>query len=90
MIHEKKAWPDMFEAVLIGKKRFDVRLSDTSYQEGDVLILREWDPNVKEYTGRILKKKVTFVLDTKAMPYWSGEDSKEFGLSVLSLEDLNP
>lgn len=90
MIYEKKTWPDMFEAVLSGKKRFDVRLSDASYKEGDTLVLREWDPHAKKYTGRTLHKRISFVLNTKTMPYWPGEDIKKFGLSVLSLEDLNP
>ena len=90
MIHEKKAWPDMFEAVHSGKKKFDVRLADTEYKEGDTLVLREWDPQLKKYTGRVLEKKLTFVLNTKQMPFWPGEDIKDIGLSVLSLDDLNP
>ncbi|MEK6858754.1 MAG: DUF3850 domain-containing protein [Nanoarchaeota archaeon] len=90
MIHEKKTWPNMFESVLSGKKKFDVRLQDAEYKEGDTLLLREWSPQAKQYTGRVLHKKITFVLNTKQMPYWSGDDVKEYGLSVLSLEDLNP
>ena len=59
---EKKIWPQFFQAVLEGKKNFDVRLADWKINVGDVLVLREWDPEKKEYAGRKLEKKITYIV----------------------------
>ena len=49
---KKKIWPEFFELVESGKKKFELRLNDFDIEEGDVLVLEEWDPKTKEYTGR--------------------------------------
>jgi len=54
---EKRCWPEYFQAILDGKKAYEVRLNDFEIGEGDVLILREWNPETKEYTGRTIEKK---------------------------------
>ncbi|KKU17322.1 MAG: hypothetical protein UX26_C0003G0031, partial [Parcubacteria group bacterium GW2011_GWC1_45_9] len=41
---KKKAWPELFEAVVSGKKKYDLRLNEFEINEGDVLALEEWDP----------------------------------------------
>jgi ribosomal protein S17 len=69
---EKKAWPELFQKILNGEKTFDVRLADFNCKKGDILILREWDPKTKKYTGRKIEKKVAFILKTKT--------AKNFGL----------
>ena len=52
MIHELKTWPEYFEKVLNGDKTFELRKNDRNYRKGDTLILKEWNPNEKQYTGR--------------------------------------
>ena len=59
-IIKKKAWPELFEAVLAGKKKFDLRVADFDVEEGDTLVLEEWDPKTGEYTGRKIEKKITY------------------------------
>ncbi len=85
MIIEKKTWPELFEKVLIGEKTFDVRIADFDVKEGDILVLREWDPIDKRYTGREIRKKVGFVLHTKDITFWKKEDVEEHGFHVMSL-----
>lgn len=84
---EKKIWPEYFDAVVSGKKKFELRLNDFEIQEGDALFLREWDPKTKQYTGRTIEKKVTYVgkfnIDKL---FWPEEDIKQKGLQVISLE----
>ena len=60
-IHELRSWPDEFEAVSRGKKTHEVRKWDRDYQEGDLLILREYDPIKKHYSARMLYREVTHV-----------------------------
>ena len=60
-IVKKKIWPEYFEEVASGKKKFELRLNDFDINEGDTLVLEEWDPNTKSYTGRSIEKKVTYV-----------------------------
>lgn len=89
MLIEKKAWPEYFEKVLSGEKTFDLRLADFDCAEGDELILKEWDPITKGYTGREVRKRVGFVLGFSADndPFNSEKDVKRFGYQIISLLD---
>jgi ribosomal protein S17 len=82
----KKIWPEFYEQILNGTKKFEIRLADFECNKGDVLVLREWDPKTKNYTGRELRKKVTFVLKTKELKFWPEKDMNKYGFQVLSLE----
>ncbi len=86
---EKKIWPEYFDLVASGKKKYELRLGDFQPQEGDTLLLKEWDPIKKSYTGRSINKKIiyskTFSFDdlTKFFPK---EEILEKGITVCSLE----
>ena len=80
---KKKTWPELFNAVLSGKKQFDLRLADMEIKEGDILILEEYDPDKKEYTGRKIEKKVKFVVKTKDLRFWSEEETDKYGYVVM-------
>lgn len=82
----KKCWPEMFSDVKSGKKRFDLRLADFDVKEGDTLILEEWDPRTRKYTGRKLKKKVSYVLKTNLLPFFTDREIHDFGFVVMSLK----
>ena len=82
---EKKVWPEYFQKILTGKKNFEVRLADWECQEGDILVLKEWDPRSKEYTGRVLEKEVKYVIKTKDIKFWSEEEIEKHGFMVLGL-----
>ena len=53
----KKTWPELFEKILSGEKNFDLRLADFECQPGDILVMQEYDPKTKQYTGREIEKK---------------------------------
>lgn len=82
---EKKIWPQYFEQVASGKKTFELRLADWECTVGDTLVLREWDPIAKEYTGRELTKKVTYVLKTKYDTIFPKEDVEKYGYQIIAL-----
>ena len=85
---EKKIWPEYFELIKQGKKKYESRLADFDVDVGDTLVLREWDPETKEYTGRELKKKVTHKghLDPNDTTWWSKEEIDKHGFHILSVE----
>ncbi|MFA5888689.1 MAG: DUF3850 domain-containing protein [Candidatus Paceibacterota bacterium] len=83
---EKKAWPEYFDKIISGEKNFDLRLADWECKAGDVLVLKEWDPNIRKYTGREIEKEITFVLKTKDMHSWSEEDIEKYGFQIISIK----
>lgn len=83
---EKKVQPPYFEAILKGDKNFEVRLNDFECNEGDILILREWDPEKKDYTGRTLEKKITYIVRTKNLPFWSKEEVEKNGYQIIGFK----
>lgn len=84
---EKKILPEYFDAVASGKKTFELRLGDFEATEGDTLVLREWDAEKKQYTGREISKEVTYVLKCKIDAlFWPREEILEKGLTVVSIK----
>ncbi len=86
-IIKKKIWPEYFDAVASGKKKYELRLNDFDVKEGDTLILEEWNPETKEYTGRRVEKKVTYVGKFKIDKlFYPEEQIREKGIQIISLE----
>lgn len=81
-IIKKKIWPEFFELIESGKKRFELRLADFDIKEGDVFVLQEWDPQTKQYTGREIRKKVKYVLKFKLDDFNQKKEIEEKGLYV--------
>ncbi|MCX6705858.1 MAG: DUF3850 domain-containing protein [Candidatus Woesebacteria bacterium] len=82
----KKTWKEGFESILSGEKTFDARLADFKCKKGDVLVLEEYDPIKKKYTGRRMEKKITFVLNTNKQKYWSKSDINKYGLQIIGFK----
>jgi Domain of unknown function (DUF3850) len=60
--HELKVWPEYFEALVEGRKTFELRKDDRGFAVGDVLDLREWKPETEQYTGWSETFDVTYIL----------------------------
>lgn len=84
---EKKVWPEYYQAILDGDKKFELRLADWECNKGDVLVLKEWNPETKTYTGRELEKVVKYVIKTKgADKFWPKEDIEKYGFQIISFD----
>ena len=83
---KKKIWPEYFELIEKGKKKFEVRLADFDISEGDTLILEEYDPKTKSYTGRKIKKIVKKVSYIKPTKMYNIEDIEKYGFNVIEIE----
>lgn len=82
----KKVQQKYFEAVLDGRKRFEVRLADFKCQPGDTLVLLEQQDGSNRLTGRKLNTEVLFNFNTKDMEkYHSREELEKHGLVVLAI-----
>ena len=80
--HDLKCWPEFFDAALTGDKPFELRRDDRGFREGDTLLIREWEPETKDHTGRECRKRVTYAL----------RDASGFGLEegfvIMGLRDV--
>jgi len=83
--HSVKTWPPFFKDSLLKKKMFELRKNDRDYQVNDILILEEFDPILKDYTGLKLRRKIIHVLR-------ADDISRNFGLMegycILGLEEI--
>jgi len=82
-IIKKKVWPDYFKLIKSGKKKFELRLADFKAKEGDILILEEWNPEKKEYTGRKIRKKIKYILKFKLNDFGQEKEIKKKGIYIL-------
>ena len=82
-IIKKKIWSEYFKLVKSGKKKFELRLADFRIKQGDVLVLEEWDPKTKKYTGRKIRKKVKYLLKFKLDDFGQEKEIKKKGLYVI-------
>ncbi len=84
MVHELKTWIEYFQLVECGVKPFELRKNDRDFLAGHELLLREYDKVTKKYTGRILHRKITYVLQ--------GLEAETFGLKegfcIMGLEKV--
>lgn len=70
MEHELKTDSEVFEAVMLGVKPWEIRKNDRGYEVGDILNLRETKYTGIEmsqgkaliYTGREVKVRVMYIL----------------------------
>lgn len=83
---KKKIWAEYFDLVNSGKKNFELRLDDFDVNEGDTLVLEEWDPKTKEYTGRKIEKTVGYVLRFKLNDFGQQKEIEQKGLQVIQFK----
>ncbi len=81
---EKKVWPEYFQKVSSGEKNFEFRLADFECSSGDVLVLKEYDPKTKSYTGRSVERKVTYVTKIDAEKFYAKDAIAKYGLQIIS------
>ena len=63
--HHLRTWPRYFQAILDGRKNFEIRVNDRGFAEGDSLCLEEWSPETQRYSGRIAEFTIGFVVESE-------------------------
>ncbi len=82
----KKVWKEYFEEIISGKKKLELRLADFEANEGDTLVLEEYDKDKKEYTGRKVEVIATYIFKTKGQTFWPKEDVEKYGFQIIQFE----
>ena len=83
--HRLKCWPQFFEEIASGRKKHDLRRSDDrNFQVGDTLLLEEYDPLTKLFTGRTLRARVTYITSAN-VPCALSRDALHPDFCILSL-----
>ena len=70
MVHALKIFPEYFDGVRKGKKRFELRKNDRNFHVGDCLALNEWDG--ERYTGRSILVKIDYMMNLDDVMTWQG------------------
>jgi len=60
--HYLKCWPKYFAQARSGLKPFEIRKNDRDFTIGDVLVLMEWLPDEKRFTGRDIYRRVISIV----------------------------
>lgn len=83
----KNVDPEYFQAILDGKKHYELRLGDFEINPGDTLVLKEWFKEKKEFTGREVAKEITYIRKFKPYElYWSKEEIDKYGIQIISFK----
>lgn len=85
--HKKKIHPEYFDLITSGVKKFEFRVADFEVKEGDILILEEWDPKTKKYTGRSMSKKAGYIKRLKLDSFGQKDLIEKYGFYVIQLEN---
>lgn len=62
MEHELKCWESYFHGLVDGRKPFELRRFDRDFRVGDTLRIRETDYASGAYTGREVRRHITYIL----------------------------
>lgn len=81
MMHDLKTWPEPFEAIWSGAKRYEIRRADRPFKVGDLLRLYEWSPGT-EATGREVDAFIKHI--TPAGEWGLPHDVCVMGIEVVS------
>jgi hypothetical protein len=79
----KKLWPKWFKIMKSQRRNAELRLADFNIKKGDILILEEWDPKKKEYTGKMLRKKVKKIIKFNPFDFYTAKQIKKHGCYLI-------
>ena len=62
--HVLKTWPQFIDPIGYGQKTFELRYNDRQFCIGDMLDLREWNPDTEKWGPRHIVCQITYILDS--------------------------
>lgn len=95
-VHELKILPKYFNSVVSGEKTFELRKDDRGFEVGDILILKEFNPNKKyetiegdesHFSGRKILKEINYILKDETESMGLSKDYAILGIKPID-EDV--
>ena len=87
-VYNVKSWVPFFQAFKTGAKKHDMRdLKDRNYKVGDILVLEEYDPFKGQYTGDVMRMKITYIT-SRETPCAFSSAALDSNYCILSLEEI--
>lgn len=82
-IHYYKVHPEIFKEIKEGYKTHEIRKDDRQVRPrpGDILVLKEFNPNSQTFTGNLVTRLVTYVSE----PGTFGLPSDLFVMSIIQV-----
>lgn len=87
-VHFLKTWPEHFQAIHSGNKKFELRKADRDFHVNDFIVLQEYFPEQKTYGGRNLIVQITYIFDNISNSEDWGIDGLRPGYCILSFNLL--
>lgn len=87
-IIKKKCWSEWFDKFCSGERTFELRLADFDLKDGDTIIMEEYNPETKQYTGRqasFLCRKVERSAQNP-LQFYKVEDVEKYGFWIIKME----
>lgn len=86
-IIKKKCWPEFFEKFVSGERTLELRLADFNLESGDTIMMEEYDPETKQYTGRQAQFRCQKVERSAQNPlqFYDVESVKKHGFWIIEL-----
>ncbi|MEO1768301.1 DUF3850 domain-containing protein [Candidatus Enterococcus ferrettii] len=60
-VHQLKIAREYYEAIITGKKKFEIRKNDRNFKVGDAFVLREYKDH--SYTGKYVLGTISYITD---------------------------
>lgn len=87
-IHELKAWPGSFVALMTGMKTAEFRKNDRDFQVGDLLYLRVWNPDYMKHGISDGYESRTALFEVTHIEGWNANFGIPHGYVVLSVHRM--
>ncbi|MDO8503565.1 MAG: DUF3850 domain-containing protein [bacterium] len=89
-IIKKKCWPEWFDKFCSGERTFELRLADFDLKDGDTIIMEEYNPGTKQYTGRQASFLCPKVERSAKNPlqFYKVEDVGKYGFWIIKMEKI--
>lgn len=84
-MEELKTWPEPFQAIWDGTKKYEIRTADRDFMLWGIVHLREYDPKKAKYTGREVAANITYITPKGA--FGLPENTVVFGVKVYQWID---
>jgi hypothetical protein len=86
--HELKSWSRFFRPIVAGERTHELRRNDRDYRVGDRLLLREYDPDSKAYTGSHCEADITS-MTSRDVPCAVSDEGLNPDFCILSIRVIS-